>query len=592
MSAVTFVGVTASVLFLATMGCSAWWAFHARRSFSQSANARRIRSVGESLVRTSEALLAANELSALRRIIAESGVDNNFESLRIVLPDGGIIAAEDPSAISILRPPQSWNGKAGEYRESSSGGEISLTWPLAISGRGAARLEIRAGVLEPIGRALSAQTGLGVIVALALAGLLVVHRSARTGLRAIAAVQEALLAIEKGSDSPEVLQVSADLGPEAAAWNKLLAEREQLKKQIVLEQAKDSLQSRTAEARDLATVCNALPQGLILLDRDHRAKYANGAAAVLLQTKREKILRSDLRELIKDQRVLEGIGMAINGRKRKRSVVEVQQEGPGGGVLRFLIRPARRGDAGVAMIIIEDITQKRVAEEARSVFLAQATHELRTPLSNIRMYVETALEEGKDDHAITAKSLNVINEESRRLERIVSDILSVSEIEAGTFKIKRDDVRFDVLLENLAADYEPRAKEKKISLVFDLPPKLPVLQGDRDKIALALHNLMGNALKYTPSGGRVTVSASAEDDRLIFEVSDTGIGISEKETEKIFEKFYRAHNVREADIEGSGMGLALAREIARLHGGDITVQSKPNRGSTFSLSLPISEKAA
>jgi len=589
-STVTFVGVTASVLFLATMGCSVWWAFRARRAFSQSANTQRIRSIAESLVQTSEALLVADEVSTLRRIIAESRMDNNFESLRIVLPDGNIIAAGDPSAISLPKLPPRWSGTVGEYRESSSAGLISLAWPLDVPNRGRAMLELRAGVLGSVEADLVAQSGLGMIVAFALAGLLLIHRSARIRLRAIGAVQEALLAVERGSNRAEVLRVSDNLGPEATAWNKLLTEKEQLKNQIVLEQAKDSLQSRSAETRDLGTVCDALPQGLILVDRDNRPRYANGAAAALLQTRREEILNSDLSDLVKDQGVLDGVRVAIT--QRKRTAVEIEQEGAGAGVLRFLIRPARRGDAGAAMIIIEDITQKRVAEESRGVFLAQATHELRTPLSNIRMYVETALEEGKDDPQVTAKSLNVINEESRRLERMVSDILSVSEIEAGTFKIQRDDVRFDVLLEGLAADYEPQAKEKQISLVFELPPKLPVLQADRDKIAIALQNLMGNALKYTPPGGRVTVSASQENTHLVFEVSDTGIGISDDEAEKIFEKFYRARNARSVDIEGSGMGLALAREIARLHGGDITVQSEPDRGSTFSLSLPISEKAA
>ncbi|GAG31368.1 unnamed protein product, partial [marine sediment metagenome] len=174
----------------------------------------------------------------------------------------------------------------------------------------------------------------------------------------------------------------------------------------------------------------------------------------------------------------------------------------------------------------------------------------------------------------------------------VSDILSVSEIEAGSFKISADDVRFDALLEQLQADYEPQAKQKQISLAFKLPPKLPVLQGDRDKISLALHNLVGNALKYTPDGGKVTVTAVVGEQQLALDVTDTGIGISEDDAERVFEKFYRAKNARQANITGSGMGLALAREIVRLHGGDIELQSEPQRGSTFTMTLPISQKAA
>jgi len=228
---------------------------------------------------------------------------------------------------------------------------------------------------------------------------------------------------------------------------------------------------------------------------------------------------------------------------------------------------------------------------ARNSFLGQAAHELRTPLTNIQLYVENALEDCKKDFHATAKCLNVINEESRRLERVVSQILSVSEIETGSFHLKRDDVRLDVLLEMLKADYEPQAQDKQITLQFNLPPKLPVLQADRDKISLALHNLLGNALKYTPEKGRVTVNAAVNTDHICVEVIDTGIGVSADDAEKIFDRFYRAKDERVAKITGSGLGLPIAREVIRLHGGDISVESELNKGSTFTLTLPIKEEA-
>jgi len=121
---------------------------------------------------------------------------------------------------------------------------------------------------------------------------------------------------------------------------------------------------------------------------------------------------------------------------------------------------------------------------------------------------------------------------------------------------------------------------------------LPILRADRDKIALALHNLLGNALKYTPAGGQVTVTVSVDGNRISFDVTDTGIGIAPDEQEKVFEKFYRAANGRSACVTGSGLGLALAREVTRLHGGDITVQSELNKGSTFTLALPLMNEAA
>jgi signal transduction histidine kinase len=171
-------------------------------------------------------------------------------------------------------------------------------------------------------------------------------------------------------------------------------------------------------------------------------------------------------------------------------------------------------------------------------------------------------------------------------------MLSVSEIEAGSLKIRNDDVRLDKIFEELQADYTAQAKDKKLSLKFDLPPKFPVILGDRDKLMMTLHNLLGNALKYTPEGGNVSVVVKDEAKRLIVDVTDTGIGVNEKELQLIFDKFYRAKDPRVAKITGTGLGLALAREVARLHGGDITVQSQLDKGSTFTLAIPIAQAVA
>jgi len=155
----------------------------------------------------------------------------------------------------------------------------------------------------------------------------------------------------------------------------------------------------------------------------------------------------------------------------------------------------------------------------------------------------------------------------------------------------KDDVRLDTLLPELEEDYRAQASEKHIRLTLELPPKVPVVQGDRDKLALALHNVLGNALKYTPEGGRVSVSVTADPKRVDVSVSDSGIGVSPDEQELIFQKFYRSKDARVRTITGSGLGLALAREVVRRHGGDITVQSQVDQGSTFVVSIPVGRAA-
>ena len=198
---------------------------------------------------------------------------------------------------------------------------------------------------------------------------------------------------------------------------------------------------------DLGAAFDAMSAGMVLVDEKMRIRLANGAAAIFLQAKRDDLAGKDASEYILDPEVIEAVRAVSSGSVRRRSTLEVQKQGEAGtGVLRFSVRPVRHDDSAIAMIIIEDITQHRVAEEARNAFVTQATHELRGPLTNIRLYVERAIDDGQNDPTIRAECLNVVNREARRLEHIVGEMLSVAEIEAGTLKIGKDDVRLDAML--------------------------------------------------------------------------------------------------------------------------------------------------
>ncbi len=551
-----------------------------------------VRVVGALLSQSAESMLQANELSALRRMVADAGRNYQLSTCRIVLGEDQVIADAEPGKINVRTLPVSWSaGVAVEPQADEH--SIALSYPLRVSGRGGARLELAATLVDRRWLFWEAQTGTAMIGAVALATLLLVYRQLRSRLVAVGAIREALLAIGMGETSTETLCVDQGLGVEATAWNRLLTDQDKLKKKAVAERTIERLEARRGIKSDSDAAWDAIPQGLVLVNADMTVKAANGAAAVLLKRRREELPGSQIRETLKDEKVLEPIRSIANGETQRPVIVEVERQGDSGvGVLRFSVRPVRKEDTASAMLVIEDITQQRIAEQARNSFIAQVTHELRTPLTNIRLYVETAIEDGETNPAVRSNCLNVINLESRRLERIVSEMLSVAEIEAGSFKVKKDDVYIDVMLDELKTDYTAQATEKTISLEFKRSPKLPKLQGDRDKIALALHNLIGNALKYTPSGGKVTVVTDTRDGQLMVDVIDTGIGIKPDEAERIFEKFYRSPDPRVGKITGTGLGLTLAREVVRLHGGDITLQSQLNHGSKFTAVFPIPAEAA
>lgn len=589
---IAWIGACIGAILLIAMCASAAWSAHLQRNAVQAANVERVRALAGVLRDGSESMMGAGDLSPLRRLISETAQQHKFTRCRITLADGKILADAEPSAITAdLASDQVGDRRvAAEASEVLSSGVVELRLPLQVAGRHYAELQVVASIAAPLVAAWESQAGVGVISAVALAGLLVVYRGVRNRMRAMGAIRESLLAIERGETTTEVLCVADVLGSEASAWNKIIALTHQLRQSTLADAARQSLGERRRVNSALDEAFDVMSQGLLLLDEGMRIKFANGAASVFMQTDRQKLIGLDARQAIHEPVVIEALkSFLAGGDARRRVNVETQSkdEADGaGGVLRWSIRPMRKDDSATAIIVIDDITQQRVAEEARHQFVAQATHELRTPLTNIRLYVETALDEGEQDAPLRSKCLNVINTETRRLERIVSDLLSSAEIEAGSLRITRDDVNLVELFEELHADYDAQAKDKRMALAFNLPPKLPTIQADRDKLSLALHNLIGNALKYTPAGGSVSINVDADEKRLMVDVVDTGLGISESDQERIFEKFYRAKDSRIAGITGSGLGLALARDVVRLHGGDITVQSQLDKGSTFTLLLP------
>jgi signal transduction histidine kinase len=592
-------GLGAALVMLAAVGAAGWWTLDGAAREARQSRENVLRATAQVMGPTAEHLIARNELGQLRTMVAGAAASHGYASVRVVIPGPKpVVVADSPVDESTYDPlPETWPAAAGLPQEVSvapdARGRNKLTAPLSVPGRGPVVLEIED---NPAPAALGdwrTQAGVGAIGGGGLAALGILYRSLRARLRVLGAIRAALAAARAGETDAGALSVSAAMGPEAQAWNEILAERERLRRLAVREKAELQLGNRRGgQGGDLFGVCDAMWQGLVLVDDQLRVKFVNGAAAVFLRVKREEAAGQPIDALLPDAKALEALRGVVSGAARGRTVVEVERAGEGGpgaraaSVLRLSVRPVRKEDHAAAVLVIEDVTQQRVADESRNAFVASATHELRTPLTNIRLYVDSLLEDPGQDAAKRSQALNVISTEARRLERMVGDMLSVSQIEAGTLKLNRGDVRLEPIFEELRHDFAEQARQKEITLKFDLPPKWPLMEGDRDKIVMALHNLVGNAIKYTPSGGEVTVRASADGKSFTVDVADNGIGIKEEEQPLVFEKFYRAKDRRIANVTGTGLGLAIAREVVRLHGGDITLQSAIDKGSTFTMTLP------
>jgi signal transduction histidine kinase len=414
---------------------------------------------------------------------------------------------------------------------------------------------------------------------------------ARKNLYQIACVAEAVsLAVDSETSVTELIVVESDNGP-GKAWNTLVHS----KFLASSEQAASPLIASPQAGSDLALIAlESHSDAIAVVNRAGKVVLANSAADTLYAEPNTILLEKQLGDYLDDgsKASLEDV---LKERVQRRLSVDVSRDHDGkqsDEILRFSVAPIRGSSVAFASIVVQDVTRQRHAERSRHDFLAQATHELRTPLTNIRLYVDEAIEAGDEDSKSRAEALNVISSESLRLERIVSELLDISELEAGARNMDHGDVRMDQLLDDLNADFEAMASSSGVTLSFELPPKIPVIHGDRIKIAATLHNLVGNAIKYTPSGGSVVVRAEDEDSILRIAVEDTGIGITEEEQEHVYEKFFRSDDTRVSDIEGTGLGLAFARQVAEMHGGEITLDSELDKGSTFTLSIPKPRMAA
>ena len=246
-------------------------------------------------------------------------------------------------------------------------------------------------------------------------------------------------------------------------------------------------------------------------------------------------------------------------------------------------------DSGV-LAVLHDVTAQRKNEEMRKEFVANVSHELRTPLTNIRSYAET-LRDTEDIPRETENGfLDIIIGESDRMTHIVQDLLTLSRLDSGRTELKMSRFPFGDAIEGVCRAVELDAQRHRHTLVRDFPGDLPMVMGDRDRLEQVMMNVIGNAIKYTPDGGTIRVSAGAEGDQVWMEVWDNGIGIPKGDRERIFDRFYRVDKARSRESGGTGLGLSIARELVQRHGGAIGLTDHQGPGTTVRITLPIRQE--
>ena len=238
------------------------------------------------------------------------------------------------------------------------------------------------------------------------------------------------------------------------------------------------------------------------------------------------------------------------------------------------------------LVLLDDVAAAQRQQAFYRNFVHNVSHELKTPLTVIQGHANKMSDAPEDKEGWQA-SVRIISDEAKRLTQLVDNLLTLARLESPNFTLDRAPLNLSALLEDAILQLSDLAEKRQLALSLELSPGLPRIDGDRARLKQVVLNLLDNALKYTPAGGSVTVQVAHEPGRVVCAVRDTGEGIAADDLPYIFDKLYRARRAKGRPVEGSGLGLSIAQQIVRAHGGDLTVQSQLGVGSTFTLTLPV-----
>ncbi len=350
-----------------------------------------------------------------------------------------------------------------------------------------------------------------------------------------------------------------------------------------------SLGVATFEKDQAYRILDSLDFGILILDTQERVRHMNRHMLGLLGAKRGDVQGRRCLEAIQHEQISALVENMAAGTDREHSSIDASfEQGAPGRFFRLACRSVldSTGDSIGSLITAEDITRVRLAERAQDDFVAQVAHELFTPLTSMKAYAEMLMVGAVSDPETLKNYYNTINDETDRLTGLIKNLLSVSKIEVGTLAIERALVRTDWLFTQCLPAIDATAKAKRIKIAKQLPDKFPTIMGDKDLLKVVLVNILGNAVKYTPEGGTIRISLIEQDRNVFFEISDTGCGIPPEDLPRLFDKFFRGSSAAVRDQSGSGMGLATALQIVKLHGGSIHVTSDVGKGSCFTVRIP------
>lgn len=351
-------------------------------------------------------------------------------------------------------------------------------------------------------------------------------------------------------------------------------------------QLTDSFALLREEKNKLEVILNNLTDGILVIDRQLRIVLANPSACNMLGLNQQTFEDRPILELVLNHHLLDLIQQVHQSQQPFDSELTLHQ--PEHRRLHASLAPlfdASSGTATGSIVVLRDLTHLRHLERVRQDFVANVSHELRTPITTIKAMTETLLGGAWKDEAILHHYLEATNKESDRMAELVNDLLTLARLDAG---VSQSFEAFNLveIIKEVGKQFRT-IREKTHHFEILLPEKpLPQIVGNHNQIKQVLLNLLDNAFKYTPAGGRVSLTACAENGMIMISVADSGIGIPQADLNRIFERFYRVDKARSREMGGTGLGLSIVKHIVENHGGQIQVTSQPGEGSVFTVLIP------
>ena len=353
-----------------------------------------------------------------------------------------------------------------------------------------------------------------------------------------------------------------------------------------------TIRTLTEERNLSSAILGSMVEGVLVVNAAERVVFANHSFAEILGLGVPPQAGSGLVEWVRQTELIEAVRKVLAGEPRVESEIVT-------GTLRqhffaATVASVRTTGTDGAVLVLHDITDLRKLERVRRDFVANVSHEFRTPLTAIQGFAETLLAGAMDDPQNRGRFLEIIVEHSRRLARLTEDLLMLSKMDADRLEFETRRIPVGPFIESCIETAQPRARDKDLRLSVNQANKIPDIAGDRRRLTEVLQNLLDNAIQYTPAGGQIMVSAGVTGSEVTFTVSDTGIGIPQADQPRIFERFYRVDVARSREVGGTGLGLSIAKHLVEGHGGRIWVESDVGQGSQFHFSVPIfdSERTA